>query len=291
MPRVRSCTGTLPVSAPAPKRRTPECSLRWVPRSPFRAWRSASIRSVSGVLSSNRCEGNGVCVAFGAGFCACAPPAAPRTAQQYRRRITQPKLRGYAVSASLFGPIQGLIGGLHHLFGRRVPMIALGDADADGDHDRLTTLATLVGPGLEPRPEPAPHGEPAGFDRLAQLLEVGHAFVLALAGVDEREFLAAVPIRGAAARCLREARRDEPEDVVSRIVPVGVVEALEVIDVDHGDRELSGESRQGFVQGATAGQFGQAVAVGHHVGGFDHGDDEYEPGGGEPDFLAGPGGR
>src|SRR5204862_8051833 len=131
MPRGRSCTGTLPVSAPAPRRRTPECSLRWVPRSPFRAWRSASIRSVSGVLSSNRCEGNGVCVAFGAGFCACAPPAPPaapappRTAQQYRRRITQPKLRGYAVSASLLGAIQGLIGGLHHLFGRCVPMIAL----------------------------------------------------------------------------------------------------------------------------------------------------------------------
>src|SRR5690242_15066494 len=177
MPRVRSCTGTLPVSDPVPKRSTAGCSLRSVPRSPFKAWRSPSIRSVSGVLSLNRCEGNGVREAWGlaeSGLC-------PRIAQQYSRRITQPKLRGYAVSASLLGAIQGFIGGLHHLFGRRVLVIPLGDADADRNHDRLTALPILVGLGFDPRPEPAAHRELGRFDGLTELLEVRHALVLPLA--------------------------------------------------------------------------------------------------------------
>src|SRR5262245_5872999 len=107
-------------------------------------------------------------------------------------------------------------------------MIALGDADTDRDHDRQPALASLVGLGLDARAEPAPHREPARFHGLAQLLEMGHALVLPLAGEDERELLAAVAIGGASTRCLRQPGRDEPEHVISGVMTVGVVESFEV---------------------------------------------------------------
>src|SRR5262249_17643462 len=234
-----------------------------VRRSPFGACSAAWSRRVSGVRSSNRCDGTGVwvsaaCAGGGGGPAGCWE-LGPKAAQQYRRRITQPKLRGYAVSASLLGAIQGFISRLHHLFRRRVPMIALGDADADRDHNCLAALARLFGLGLDAGPEPPPHREPARFQGVAQLLEVGQALVLALAGEDEREFLAAVAIRRAAPRRLGQPRRDEPEDVVSGVVTIGIVESLEVIDVDHGDAELPRQARQRFIEGPAAGQLGQAV--------------------------------
>src|SRR5437879_4347070 len=120
-------------------------------------------------------------------------------------------------------------------------MIPLRHADTHGDHDGLATLTALVGFRLYARPESAPHREPVRLDHLAQLLDVGQAFLLAFAWVDERKLLPAVPIRRAAARCLRQPRGDESEDVVARVVAVRVVEALEVIDIDHGDGERSEE--------------------------------------------------
>src|SRR6266851_4820346 len=140
-------------------------------------------------------------------------------------------------------------------------MIPLRHADAHGDHDGLATLTALVGFRLYARAESAPHREPAGLDRLAQLFEVGQAFLLAPAWVDERKLFTAVSICRAATGGLRQPRRDESEDVVARVVAIRVVEALEVIDVDHGDGELPTQSRQGLIQRAAAGQLRQAVAI------------------------------
>src|SRR5206468_6079709 len=107
--------------------------------------------------------------------------------------------------------------------------------NAHRDRDRLTGLPSLVVLRLDSRTEPPPHRKSARLDDFAQLLEMREALVLALAGEDERKFLAAVAIRGAAAGGLRQPRGDEAQHVVARVVPVGVVEALEVIDIDHRD--------------------------------------------------------
>ena len=69
-------------------------------------------------------------------------------------------------------------------------------------------------------------------------------------------------------------------------MPVGVVKALEMIDIHHRDAELAGETGQGFIQRAPAGQLSQSVAVGHHVRRFDHRDDENQARRRQPDLLA-----
>src|SRR5206468_10607207 len=124
-------------------------------------------------------------------------------------------------------------------------MIPLRHANAHGDHDGLATLTAFVGFGFgDAGPEPAPHRELVRLDHLAQLFEVRQAFVLTLAREYQRKLLAAVAIRRSATGSLRQPRRDESEDVIARIVAVRVVEAFEVIDIDHGDGELSTQSRQ-----------------------------------------------
>src|SRR2546423_4463881 len=136
------------------------------------------------------------------------------------------KLRRYAVSASLLGAIQRLVCRLDHLVRGHVAVIPLRDADADRDDDGLPALATLVVLGLQTGAKPAPHGKPAGFHQLAQLFERRQAFVLPLARKHECEFLTAIAICGPAARCLGEARRDEPPYVVAGVVAIGGIEAL-----------------------------------------------------------------
>src|SRR3954466_5049212 len=120
-------------------------------------------------------------------------------------------------------------------------MIPLRDADADGNRDCRFGF-TLLSLRLVPRPEAAPHREAARFDGFAQLFEMRQALFGALAGEHEREFLAAVAIGRAAPRRLRQAGRDEAQYVITGIVAVGVVEALEMIDIDHGDGELPAQS-------------------------------------------------
>src|SRR5438552_19043065 len=106
-------------------------------------------------------------------------------------------------------------------------MIPLRHADAHGDHDGLATLTAFVGFGLgDSGPEPAPHREPVRLDHLAQLLDVGQAFLLAFARVDENKILAAIPICRAATGCLSPPRRDESEGVVASVDDAGLDTAL-----------------------------------------------------------------
>src|SRR5438093_8612496 len=91
------------------------------------------------------------------------------------------------------------------------------------------------------------------------------ALVLALAGEDEGKLLSTVAIGGPAARRLREPGGDESEHVVAGVMAVGVVEALEVIDIDHRNGELYGEPGQGLVQRAPPPTPRQTVTVCHHI--------------------------
>src|SRR5258705_66053 len=86
-----------------------------------------------------------------------------------------------AVSSCLLRPVEGLVGRLHDLIGRRVPVVPFRHSDAHRDRDPRTGLPALVVLRLDPRPEPPPHGKSAGLDDFAQLLEMRQALVLALA--------------------------------------------------------------------------------------------------------------
>src|SRR3989449_9001569 len=227
MPRVRSLTAIVPVSLPMPYRSVPGCALRSFPRSPRNAWRSVSSVRVTGSCSRKRCD---------AVVCALAP--AQNKGSRKRLSLMGPKLRGYAVSASLLRPVQGFVSGLHDLIGRSIAMIPLRHTDAHGDRDGLATLAALVGLRLwDAWPEPAPHCEPARFDRLAQLFEMRQAFLLTFTREYQREFLAAGPIGRSAARGLRQPPPDESEGGGARVVAGRIVARLEGIDVDHGAGE------------------------------------------------------
>src|SRR5216110_3061433 len=162
-----------------------------------------------------------------------------------------------AVPPGLLCPVQGFIGREHDLVRACVPVVTLRHADAHGDGDLRACFAPLVDFHFGPRSEAAAHGKAAGLDSLPELLEVREALLGPLAGKHEGELLTAVTIRRPAAGGLCQARGDEPERVVACIVPVGVVEALEVIDIDHGDGELPAQPRERFVQRAPTGQLGR----------------------------------
>ena len=59
------------------------------------------------------------------------------------------------------------------------------------------------------------------------------------------------------------------QDLIAYVVSVGVVELLEMIDVDYGDGILLVERKQGLVEGAPSANAGEFVVVGEHVGRFD----------------------
>ena len=86
-----------------------------------------------------------------------------------------------------------------------------------------------------------------------------------LPGEQHGKLLAAIPERPSASAHLAQPGADHPEQLIAHVVAVLVVEALEVIDVHHGDRVRPAQPRQRFVERATGRQPGQLVAVGHAV--------------------------
>src|SRR5437588_831409 len=103
---------------------------------------------------------------------------------------------------------------------------------------------------------------PVALDRAAQRLELRQRLAEVAGGKDHAELLAAVAVGDAAAAHLRQARADELEHLVADIVTVGVVDLLEVVDVDHGDGVALAEAAQALLERAPAGQPGQRVAEG-----------------------------
>ena len=93
------------------------------------------------------------------------------------------------------------------------------------------------------------------------------------------ELLAAVTVGASAAAHHFQRDADLPQQLVAHVVAVLVVEALEVVDVHHGDRVLAAEPQQRLVEGAASRQPGQWVVIGHAMRGLDERDDQDEPGG------------
>jgi hypothetical protein len=69
-----------------------------------------------------------------------------------------------------------------------------------------------------------------------------------------RELFAAVAVGDAAAAHLREAPRDQLEHLVADVVPMGVVEFLEMVDVHHRDRVAPRDRLEALVERAPARQ-------------------------------------
>src|SRR6266571_441051 len=179
-----------------------------------------------------------------AGACPCTGGAAiaPRRVTT-RRDLVMASLHADPVPPRLLGAVQGLIGRLHDLIGRRVAVILLRHADAHRDDDRFARLPPLGGGWLVARPEAPPHRERARLHGFPQLLQVRQALLGALAGKNQREFLAAVAVGRRTPGGVRQPGRDEAQHVVAGVVSVLVVEPLEVIHIDHRDGELAAEPR------------------------------------------------
>ena len=100
------------------------------------------------------------------------------------------------------------------------------------------------------------------LDERPQLLGQDRAFLDVRLGEDEHEFLAAV-----AADQVRRAQvagdrlGDPAQDDVAEAVPIGVVDRLEVVDVDEGDRQCSLVASGALDLGEEARE--QRLAIGH----------------------------
>ena len=166
----------------------------------------------------------------------------------------------HPVAAPGLGVVQRHVGDVHQI-GRAVLWChahrpGRGGADADGHH--RCGIAFGVG---------NPKGLHAAAHRLANRLQRGGV----AAGQDQRQFLTAIARdQVAVAPCARPDRLGHAlETGITGLVPVGVVEILEVIDVQQEQaqrRALPDRARPGFgqvfVQRTPVGQTGQSVGPG-----------------------------
>ena len=97
-------------------------------------------------------------------------------------------------------------------------------------------------------------------DERAQLLGQDRAFLDAGLGQDQHEFLAAVPADQVAGPQVRRDRLgDAAQDDVAGGVAVGVVDGLEVVDIDERDRQRALVARRALDFGEQVGEQGLAV--------------------------------
>src|SRR5262249_20463636 len=192
--------------------------------------------------------------------------AAERARRQRARGTTSPagtgrqpatRLGSNLIAAALLGAIERLVGRPHDLPGvrhGRAPGVRHADADRDGEarprlaRDRRLRARAWAASGTQ--------GEGCALDPPAQRLEVTANLVDVLAGEQPREFLAAVPERASAAADVPQPGADHPQELVTDVVPVFVVKALEVVGVHHRHRVGVAELGERFVEGAPRRQTG-----------------------------------
>ncbi len=114
-------------------------------------------------------------------------------------------------------------------------------------------------------PVSASHAELRGLDRRAQLLQVIHNFGSGLSRKEDLELLPAATVGLAPARHTRQVGRDQSQYLVSGVVTVGVVESLEVIDVNHRDRIGLLQPQQRIVKSAARGQRRKFIVISQQV--------------------------
>src|SRR5262249_37301381 len=126
-------------------------------------------------------------------------------------------------------PIQRLVRGADHQGRPDQRVVALRGTDAHRDGQRLLRVPGRANPRSDlPSlgPVSSAHGYFIVLDVLAQFFEVRPGLFERSIGKNHAKFLAAVAIRLAAPLDPGEARRRQPENLVSDVVTVGVVELL-----------------------------------------------------------------
>src|ERR1035438_2398997 len=82
---------------------------------------------------------------------------------------------------------------------------------------------------------------------------------------DDRELFAAAAEGLSIAAYIGEALGHHAQHLVADVVPVGIVEIFEMVDIDDGDGVLLVERKQGLVEGAASANAGEFVVVGEHI--------------------------
>src|SRR5262252_4801991 len=179
-----------------------------------------------------------------------------------------------------FGAIQGFVGRLQNRVGSgfHLRRTCHSDADRDREHvaplffDQLLNRLCLPGPPASPvistvRPARllpaicASHAKFRAFDLLAQLFQMYDNFGGGFSGKQDREFLASATVGSPTPGHSGQVRGNEPQHLISRVVAVGVVESLEVVDVDNGDRIWILETKQRVIEGSPRWQTGQFIVI------------------------------
>src|SRR6266704_5154921 len=82
----------------------------------------------------------------------------------------------------------------------------------------------------------------------------------------DRKFLSAHPVRLSSAAYASKPGGDHAEHLVSCVVPVGIVEALEMVDIYGGDGIRLFQAKQRIVEGAPGTQSSKLVVISQQVG-------------------------
>ncbi len=155
------------------------------------------------------------------------------------------------------GAVERLVGGLDELLDRLVRPVRDGDADRHADRCR---------------PRTAPRSRP----RTAARMRSPTSTATPGSGLRSRTTNSSPPKRAGTSSSRTaddDGARDRPQDLVAGRMAVGVVEDLELVDVDHEDPDgvagapALGEQRHELLEVAAVGQPGQGVGRGLGLGG------------------------
>ena len=130
---------------------------------------------------------------------------------------------------------------------------------------RLLGLALALGFRGLCRPVRVALGEAGLGHRLAHRFEVRDCVIAVAIGEQDGELLPAIAVRPTAAADGGEAAGDQAQHLVADVMAVGVVEGLDVVDVDHGDGVASVGAGQHRIRRPAPRQRGQLVDEGEAV--------------------------
>jgi hypothetical protein len=162
----------------------------------------------------------------------------------------------------LFGPIEGFIRRFDYRFRGGPERTPPRHADTNGYPDPLLPASgpciswRLVGRAIF-----SPDGKLRLFYGSAKLLQEGNHPLCSVPGHDERELLPPIT-EGLTEGYSLKTGSDEPQDLVPDLMPVTIVETLEVIHVHHRDGIVSPQPAEAFFETPTAGYARQLIQIG-----------------------------
>src|SRR5207245_2861897 len=188
------------------------------------------------------------------------------------------RVEPHAVSSGLFGQVECRVGGIEHKFRRRVSFGLLCHASADGDGQGLAPRQIRLLSGFFLGPVgPSELKATLGYG-LAQRLDKCLRLSGGTTGKNQDELFASITESLCPTWHLRHHRGHDPENLVAGLVPMSVIELLEMVHIAHGDCIVAAELLQEPVESPTGGESSQLVAVGEFVAVLKHRDHQHQGG-------------